>query len=631
MKKRNIVNSLALAASLVLIASCDVAHAPISNGTDKGYSYTGYTAAVDKDTLQDLYDIVREDSSFSSEIASMLNYEIAKNYVGNYTINSNGEIELEGWDYVLDEYGTRQTNVTNEQKIAFIQNHQMYWNWVDAGIRITYEDAEDVTASQLSTYEGRINSYKELIKKEIVITMFDNINSSAYKYNSAFYEILYVQSLMDSLNVIYSVDGTTTLKLADIYSQVEALEEIDYEVGDNHVSANGEFTQGVFIDSSYDPNKDTSNIIDGNEPLLHLEHYTQYINSTIVPGIINNLLTEQYILRNQYAAIGRTQQRKIEYIQIANNEDNDAYSLLRSYARNSIDGSTVVTEDNLDFSPAATAWMGIPEDLDQADNADAKAIAGETFGNVSTEWQNSQVVLTDENRNSVTYIDGTPNNGYTYYDGSVYGDLIGDYSTLTTNPNTNNETNYDTFTNINSKIYSPKEGLQIKTNEIRVEDYTRYGWGTSSDYSDLPSAVTDRLFSASIINELNNAQTAGQSSAIDWNYLKSFAAGGVTFLKKSSYNLWDPYDSIIWNSDNTYYIVAIYDYITPSKLTSDDSTTASDFLEIEQYAIDVGYEIASGSTFTSSAIEYFIEESALTYFDQDVFDYFVSTYPGLFD
>ena len=635
MKKRNAILSV-LAASVLLLSSCDVAVATIKNPNDPAFNTNN--VQVDNNTLKDLFDIIHSDENYNSEVASLLTNEVAKNYLGNYTIDENGDILLENWDY-KHTTGDATTTVTDDEKIEFIKSHQAYWNWTDAGIRITYEDIDDIKLENLDSYTTRINMYKELIKKQVVVTMFNNINNDSYKYNSSFYEILYVESLMDSLYPVYSVNtesGVTELSISYVNDQINQLKENDYQV-ENTVSSDGEFTQGVFIDSSYDPEKNYNNIIDGDNALIHLEHYVVYINNQVIPTIVNNLLTELYIMQNQYAAIGRTQQRRIEYVQIQNNTQNNAYQLLRNFASNYLDSdSTTISEENFTFDSACTAWMGIPEDLDHEENALAKTLAQNTFGNITTDWQNTQVLVDEDGNNPntgnpVTYIDGTAYNGYSYYRNSVYGDLIKDYSTLTDNPSTNNATNYDSFTNINDRIYSPQDGLEIRTNQIRIEDYTTYGWGTKSDYSSLPSSITDRLFSASIVNELNSANSV--SNAIDWTYLKSFEPGGVTFLKKATYDRWNEYDSIIWSNDDesTYYIIAVYDYITPSKTTSDENTTAEEMREIESYALEVGYEIASSDTYTSSAIEYFLDQSYLTYFDQDVFEYFQETYPDLFD
>ena len=219
MKKRNAILSV-LAASVLLLSSCDVAVATIKNPNDPAFNTNN--VQVDNNTLKDLFDIVHNDENYNSEVASLLTNEVAKNYLGNYTIDENGDILLENWDYKYTT-GDATTTVTDDEKIEFIKSHQAYWNWTDAGIRITYEDIDDIKLENLDSYTTRINMYKELIKKQVVVTMFNNINNDSYKYNSSFYEILYVESLMDSLYPVYSVNtesGVTELSISYVNDQI---------------------------------------------------------------------------------------------------------------------------------------------------------------------------------------------------------------------------------------------------------------------------------------------------------------------------------------------------------------------------------------------------------------------------
>ena len=52
---------------------------------------------------------------------------------------------------------------------------------------------------------------------------------------------------------------------------------------------------------------------------------------------------------------------------------------------------------------------------------------------------------------------------------------------------------------------------------------------------------------------------------------------------------------------------------------------------LEQIARRAGYTLAKGSTFSSDALEYYVSEAEIVYFDQKVYDYFKSTFPDIFD
>lgn len=609
--------------SSILLTSCTTAVATLSNG-DEPFANT--KIEVEGNELSEIYKIIREDSSYNSDLKTLLNYEIAKNYLGTYSINASGEIELEEWD-----------NATNVEKVEFVKTHKAYWNWENASIVVQFEDINSISEANLAKYEERVASFKSLIKQQIIEKMFSNINSTSYKVNNKFFEALYAKSLIDNLNTIYKLDGSA-FTIQEIYDEAELLEDAKYLVT-TPISSSNEFTQGVIINNTYDVERDADVIINGNKEanipqLIHIEHYIDYINLNTLPSIMTTLLTEQYILENQYSSIGRTQQRKIEYVSISDNDQKSAYSLMKSYAANYLSKEDL-TPETLDLDIVVNAWKGIPSDLTEIE----KTIAVETFGDLSTDWQNTTVLLPrrssystdDEYKEALSkysYIDGTPTDGYSYYKYSEYGNLIADYSTLTTNPKTNNETNYTKFTSINDDYVSPEEGLEILTDEIRAEDNITYGWGTKTDYSSLPSAIKDKLYSYGILSEISSSKD--KDSAFDWQYLKSYN-GKVSFLKKDNSLINDDYDSIIWSDSNTYYIVIVYDYVSPSQLTTTANSTEEDLDEIESYARDVGYQVASGSTYTNDALEYYIEHSDIAFFDQDVYDYFVTQFPDIFD
>ena len=266
-----------------------------------------------------------------------------------------------------------------------------------------------------------------------------------------------------------------------------------------------------------------------------------------MPTIQNTLLVEQYMIENQYPTIGITQQRKIEYIEISDNDDKKAKSLLTNfvldYAKN------VEANQTLDFSVASRAWKGILNNAEYTLGTHEKNIAEKTFG-VSTN-ENPNVNITA----SGTYVEGEAKNAYSYYKGSKYASLIKDYSKLTTNPLTNDSSLYSSFTTINSRSYSPKEGLKIKTDSLAAENYVTQKWGTKSDFSGLPSDITSKLFSFGIIREIADSKTS--TTPIDRQYLKQFKAGGVSFLKKDTYTTTNEADSIIWEDSGKFYIVAV--------------------------------------------------------------------------
>lgn len=613
MKKYKLLACLALSSLLMTSCSTNDASANITNPDDP--IIEGVT--VDGNTLKDIYDTIKNGDSYTSDVKTMLTYEISKNYFGTYELSTSGEISLKEYD-----------GKSNSEKVDFIKKHKAYWNWNAAGIRVTFEDAESVTEANLPSYETRIQSFKDLIKKQIVTKLFTNISSGTYSKNNRFFEILYAKELMDGINIVYKKDGTTELSREQMFADTRALSNENYNLEgytptEGSYLKTGEFAEGIIIGSNYDVNKSIDNIINGDTALIHLGHYVDYVNNTMLPDIVNNLLTEQYILENQYSAIGRTQQRKIEVLSVEDNDSKRAYTLLREFFKQY---ASSLTSTDINFDIATNAWKGIYDDLETEQNALSKSIATATFGAATSEWQNNKVDI----EKNPSYIDGKANNYYKYYKNSKYGELIKSYSTLTDNPSTNDTTNYTSFTSINSKSYLPEEGKNIKLDGIRAEDYINYRWGTKTDFSDLSDDAKTKLFSYSIISEIDRVKDA--TSAVNWQYLRTFQPGGVSFLKKDGGDLLYPYDSVIWsNADKTKYsVIAVYDYISPSTTTSGTDTTPEELNEIESIAREAGYTIASGTTYTTDALEYYVDNSNLTFFDQKVYDYFVEQFPDIF-
>ena len=91
--------------------------------------------------------------------------------------------------------------------------------------------------------------------------------------------------------------------------------------------------------------------------------------------------------------------------------------------------------------------------------------------------------------------------------------------------------------------------------------------------------------------------------------------------------------SLLWNDGDNYYIVEIEDIVTPSlvSITNDGEQSQDEKDDRENKAREIGYSLASSDTYTTNAITYYLEQCNINYHDQDVYDYFNTTYPDLFD
>ena len=491
-------------------------------------------------------------------------------------------------------------------------------------------------------FDARLTSIKNIIESQIITSIWNEANASDYKRNNRFYEVLFARHVYEQL---YTVD----IPASELSNTT--LEDVLYKnptYTDHYNEGNGEFygfndtvedfhglTNGVLIDGTYD-----TTTKDGREKIkevLHINYYLDYINNTILPGIIENLLVEQYIFEQQYTAIGNTQSRKVNYISITDNSEKDAKAFLSRFINDYIIFSTSESETNKELSTdekfdiASTAWKGIDFEITQ--NASAKAIADAIFEASTTE--NPSYGLDGHNgENSyesyyATYDSNEANEKYfKYYENTEFADLIEQYSTLTNDPDTNNATNYETFTTIDSHNYDPVVGFTIKTDELIVKDFTTSGWQTR-DASSLPDAIKNKLYSFSFVNEWNS--TLETDNSFVGTYIYEDPLTQRKYLRKDSFN--STPDSLLWNDGDNYYIVEIEDIVTPSlvSITNDGEQSQKEKVERENKARTIGYSLASSDTYTTNAITYYLEQCNINYHDQDVYDYFNTTYPDLFE
>ena len=227
-----------------------------------------------------------------------------------------------------------------------------------------------------------------------------------------------------------------------------------------------------------------------------------------------------------------------------------------------------------------------------------------------------------------TYDSAEANKKYfKYYENTEFADLVEQYSTLTNDPDTNNATNYETFTTIDSHNYDPVVGFTIKTDELIVKDFTTSGWQTR-DASSLPDAIKNKLYSFSFVNEWNS--TLETDNSFRGTYIYEDPVTQRKYLRKDSFSTTE--DSLLWNDGDNYYIVEIEDIVTPSlvSITNDGEQSQDEKVKRENKARTIGYSLASSDTYTTNAITYYLEQCNINYHDQDVYDYFNTTYPDLF-
>ncbi len=586
MKNKKIFTLFALAGALLLTSCDDTIYARPTEDTKNQTLINNTTVA--HNTVEWLYDTLHDSSSSSEEVQNAVFKVLEEGVFGAYSVDTNGEVVIENYDGASDS-----------AKLEFIKSHKAYWDKAKQTDSNKYDYVEPTSITE--TIAARVELFKTMVKKQVVTTLFDKANVDSNKYRNYYYESKFARSLAGEF---YTINGVT-----NIYDSTSDSE------------ASTVFTNKVIIDNSV-TKEDITTIIGTNntfgKPVLHLGLYSDYINKEIMPTVMQNLLIEQYIYDNQYTTISRTQSRKIKFISITTETKNvsDARRLINTFVEQYVNGSEEGVDINYDI--LANAWKGIYTDLFDEEgnpiNESGKLLIDSGFTLGTPEKDGTPIKK---------FADGKE---HPYYKNTVYGDLIESFAKITLNPLTTDSSTESTFTSSGS--YSIDTGLEIKTDDIKITDYTTCDWGTKdSGFSSLPSDVKNRLFDYTVMTDFNNPSNIDTTS-----YLKEI--NGHYFLKRSISQTDDATDSIVIKDSSTFYLIEVLEAPSQAKLTIGGENayenTAANGLKQEEISRTIGYTIASGSTYKTTAFTHYLEDCEIIYHDQSIYDYFKSQYSDLF-
>jgi len=340
--------------------------------------------------------------------------------------------------------------------------------------------------------------------------------------------------------------------------------------------------------------------------------YQDYIERSVLPSIMRSALIQQYLYTKNYGTLGRSYARKVQYVSLADNSNYPfaAQKLVKAFAKDVLQvGGTV---DDVDLSLLGDLYKGY---FDWSSLTVAKKTLIEQ---IYTDAGFTKVVAPA----GVAYTD--------YYKETTYGGYVTDYVKITDSRFTTDTTIYNDFTN--SGTYAPQVGLQIKTGSLIAADKTTEGWYTSSGLSSLPTDIRTRLFKISVANEVdtNVSDVIKDERTYGW-YVK-----GHYYITPSSYESTADTPYCIYDSSSTsWYIVRVDEAVKTAKLSdgsgSYDELHPTDKIFREKVAREVAYILADNETYKKTANQYYVEQAALSYHDQDVYDYFETTFPDLFD
>ena len=553
-----------------------------------------------------IFDKIR-DGSIGSDVLNKVLYQYGISIFGAYNKKIEGvkedTITLEDAFNDIEANETANTYTSKSGVVnTFIKAHKAYWTVNLDGKRVDDEGKEVADDADPSNSErARVYSKWNNINERIAKKMYNNIAGGSYSDRSLFYETRFLMSLRSSLKNVAAPTATT------VYD-------------------------GVILDPDVEE-------VEVFENFLHKENYTgeyTYIEDEIIPTLYNEMLVEQYILDEQYNALGRSSYaRKVNVVSIATNEE---YPLAARYLVNRF------VEKYISGDEAAPA--GEKVDAHQAgDGLKMLKILSNAWKGADLEADEEALIV--ESEGFVAEVDGGGN--ALYYHGTEYGDMMEDYEKISDDPYLSDSSIESDFTSSNK--YTKEVGKEIKEREIIMKDHTKNGWFIKTGgLSDLPSSIRDRLFNVGVANALSEkapdseevlAQDRWQKENGVWTYAKpqgesSYVSliNGYYYLKSSSSDsaLRDMvhYDS----SSKTYYIVQIEEAASGSKLSRTNennyANTRGDNVA-EEFINEINEIVAQNDTYKTLSTKHWLEEALIKYHDDTVYDYFKSNYPELFE
>jgi hypothetical protein len=307
--------------------------------------------------------------------------------------------------------------------------------------------------------------------------------------------------------------------------------------------------------------------------------YTNYINEQVKPDVLKKLLTAKYLCERDVSSLSRSISRNVQYIKLKNitGHAGAVNNLINQWLGNYVANPT----ETIDLDDLQDLYKGI-----KVEN-NSLHVVNSTYYTLYNEILDDLKEITDEQGHLLSADDT---------DASI-------------------ESKY---TSSSGKYYPVSYGKELAERELAQKDFNGDDLYTKSQgITDLPSEISNRLFSSSIASYLQKVE------------------GGVSFLTPATTlngtNLgkYYHYDS----SSDAYYIVVVNEYYTSSKIDTliKDNTDASGKITYVDALVDIAYALADSSTNQNQAILYYLDEYAVAdnLHDEVFYDYIKANYPTI--
>lgn len=407
-----------------------------------------------------------------------------------------------------------------------------------------------------ATLNGNAKVLEDIIIKEVKDKMIDKVRGGTYSTDYLFDEEKLVNELRLSL---YNIEGDT-------------------------------FTKGLLVtpDSEYEE--------------VFKADYADYIEKSIYPDVLKQLLTSVYLYENEYTSLGRSYARDVKYIKLdaISTHKDSVPVLINEYFKAFETKSDAFPTVSFDLDSLARIYKGVfngsnlsEQDIKERDFAkDAittrEEVLDEELEKVCVDPKNNNfAILTDETKRD--------------------NDLVSSYT--------------------GSYKYPVQHGKELKDRELATMDIVvDDGLAVrSGGVSDLPIDMRNRLFSSGIEANLETLTMAGTENSIKVLTPKlTLNQEGDDYVNKYAY-----FDS----SSNAYYIVIVDDYFNTTKLRDGKKDSENLNEEAKANALEIARLLSTTSSNQKDALIHYLQldEYKLEFGDQSFYDYIESTYPELLE
>jgi len=610
MKNKKLVVLALSAIGLLGLSACSEVVAKATDYSANLITVENYDQKIYNNEISVVYDSIRN-GNIGSDVLDSLLYSYSITTFGYYNKNvspapAEGTITLEDafGDITYNEETKKFTG--GDKAKSFIKSHKAYWTLDDDGNRIN-DDGEafitvDANADPSQSEYARVEAKWSTIEDRIAENLYSAIKGSTYIDRNIFSEKKFLRGLTAAMENVQDPDA---------------------------VGFAGDLYEGI-IDPQYEEDQVFNHF-------LHREYYQSetfhYVEKKIIPTIYRQLLNEQYLLDETYNTLGRSYARKVNIIKIA---DNKNYPKASDYLMKQL-----IKEINAE--------------PDAATIADSTKIDLDVFKDYAPIYIGANLTAEQEDFINNTDLKEVFKDHGTYFTGTEYGDLMEQYNKIYVAPllpgshATFDTSAESTFTDSNK--YTKETGLELKTRELELKNYTTSGWFVKNGgLTDLPDAIRSRLFNIGVANGVKETSEA-RANADRWqrvndawsysvpedespyiaringkNYLKTSSAVDGSDRKNDILH----YDS----SSSTYYVIQIEEAASSSKLSKKSNNNYAGQrgkIAMEEIVNEITKVVGTGESYSTLATKHFLEKMNLEYHDDVVYNYFKTTYPELFE